>query len=85
MHGGVIFAASHAASTGIGAKALALALGAFGALVGWRLKLMHRAWQDVKVARETMKLRLGQRRRHTIMAFFFAIATVLVLYVLLRG
>jgi predicted nucleic acid-binding Zn ribbon protein len=29
-------------------------------------------------------MRHGQRRQHTIMAFFFAIATVLVLYVLLR-
>ena len=77
-------AASHATSTGIGAKALALALAAFGAAVGWHIKLMHRSWQDVRVARETLRMRHGQRRRHTIMAFWFAIATVLVLYVLLR-
>ena len=83
-HGGIIFAASHAASTGIDAKALALALAVFGAAVGWRFKLMHRAWQDVRTARETLKMRQGQRRQHTTMAFFFAIATVLVLYVLLR-
>jgi predicted nucleic acid-binding Zn ribbon protein len=52
--------------------------------VGWRIKLMHRAWQDVRVARETLRTRQGQRRQHTIMALFFAIATVLVLYVVLR-
>jgi hypothetical protein len=53
-------------------------------LVGWRFKLMHRAWQDVRTARETMRLRQGQRRRHTIMALLFAVATALVLFVLLR-
>jgi hypothetical protein len=58
----------------------------FGVLAGWHWKLMQRSWQDLRVAMAQAKGRIptlkAARSHHTVVAFWFAAAAVILLFVI---
>jgi hypothetical protein len=60
--------------------ALAFLVGIFCVAAGWHWKLMHRAWQDIRLVRGQAKGKLpalkAARSHHTSVAVVFAIIAV---------
>jgi hypothetical protein len=74
-------------SYGDGVLAVAVLLGVFCVAVGWHWKLMHRSWQDLRVAKAQAKGRIpvlkAARSHHTSVGLVFAaIVAVLIVAVL---
>jgi ferric-dicitrate binding protein FerR (iron transport regulator) len=68
---------------------IAILVGVFGVFAGWHWKLMHRSWQDYRTTRATARratpaLRAA-RSRHTWRAVGFAVAALLILFLLAKG
>lgn len=59
-----------------------LLVGVFGVLAGWHWKRMHQSWRNVQSAIAQAKGRLPAlketRARHTGTAFWYAVATILI-------
>jgi hypothetical protein len=68
--------------------ALALLVGVFGVYAGWHWKLMHRSWQDVgRYKRQAKGYIPGVRQartHHTGKAFWFVIAAVALILILVH-
>jgi hypothetical protein len=69
-------------------SALAIVVGVFCVAAGWHWKLMHRAWQDLRQAREYAKGRIPTlktaRSHHTSVALLFAVLAVVLILVALH-
>jgi ferric-dicitrate binding protein FerR (iron transport regulator) len=68
---------------------VAILVGVFCVFAGWHWKLMHRSWQDYRTTRATARnatpaLRAA-RSRHTWKAFGFALAALIILFLLAKG
>jgi hypothetical protein len=66
-------------------SAVAILLSIFGLYVGWHWKLMHRSWQDVNRVKRLAKGQIPEltklRSHHTVKAFWFFVAVVVIILV----